>query len=83
MDVICQNCGTEYDFDETLVSERGTTVKCTQCAHLFKVYRPGGGDARPWTLRHRDGREELVAVYRSLGEALRANRLFEPDRPLT
>ncbi|MEZ4416683.1 MAG: glutamate-cysteine ligase family protein [Gemmatimonadota bacterium] len=29
------------------------------------------------------GREELVAVYRSLGEALRANRLFEPDRPRT
>ncbi|MCA9573780.1 MAG: zinc-ribbon domain-containing protein [Myxococcales bacterium] len=79
MDVICQNCGTEYDFDETLVSERGTTVKCTQCAHLFKVYRPGGGDARPWTLRHRDGREELVATLRDLQKMIATGQLSEFD----
>ncbi|MBP7682276.1 MAG: zinc-ribbon domain-containing protein [Deltaproteobacteria bacterium] len=79
MDVICQNCGTEYDFDETLVSERGTTVKCTQCAHLFKVYRPGGGDARPWSIRHRDGREELVPTLRDLQKLIATNVLSEFD----
>ena len=31
MDVTCERCGTEYDFDDALVSERGTTVKCTNC----------------------------------------------------
>ncbi|MCA9536088.1 MAG: zinc-ribbon domain-containing protein, partial [Myxococcales bacterium] len=79
MDVICQNCGTEYDFDETLVSERGTTVKCTQCAHLFKVYRPGGGDARPWSVRHRDGRTELVATLRDLQKHIATGQLSEYD----
>lgn len=79
MDVICQNCGTEYDFDETLVSERGTTVKCTQCAHLFKVYRPGGGDARPWSIRHRDGREELVPTLRDLQKLIATGHLSEFD----
>ena len=37
MDVTCERCGTEYEFDETLVSERGTTVKCTNCGHLFNL----------------------------------------------
>ena len=40
MDVTCDRCGTEYEFEEPLVSTRGTTVKCTDCGHLFKVYRP-------------------------------------------
>ena len=46
MYVQCERCKTEYDFDDALVSERGTTVKCTQCGHQFKVRRataPDGG----------------------------------------
>ena len=46
MDVRCSRCGTEYDFDDALVSERGTTVKCTNCGHQFKVY-PGGSGGAP------------------------------------
>jgi predicted Zn finger-like uncharacterized protein len=38
MDVTCDRCGTEYEFEEALVSTRGTTVKCTHCGHLFNVY---------------------------------------------
>ncbi|NOU26329.1 MAG: hypothetical protein HOO96_00355, partial [Polyangiaceae bacterium] len=41
MDVQCDRCKTEYDFDDALVSTRGTTVKCTQCGHQFKVRRDG------------------------------------------
>lgn len=43
MDVTCNRCGTSYEFEEGLVSSTGTTVKCTQCGHLFKVHR--GSDA--------------------------------------
>ncbi len=43
MDVRCGRCGTEYDFDDALISGRGTTVKCTQCGHQFKVFPEGGG----------------------------------------
>lgn len=58
MDVVCERCNTEYEFDDALVSERGTTVKCTNCGHQFKVYRPSGqtgAPARPWMLRRADG----------------------------
>lgn len=39
MYVKCERCQTEYEFDDALVSERGTTVKCTNCGHQFKVRR--------------------------------------------
>ena len=60
----CERCGTEYEFDETLVSDRGTTVKCTNCGHLFKVFRGAsssggtpapGAEPKTWTLRTADG----------------------------
>ena len=60
MDVTCDRCGTEYEFEEALVSTRGTTVKCTHCGHLFKVYKPespveASAAANPWTVRRADG----------------------------
>jgi predicted Zn finger-like uncharacterized protein len=77
MDVTCDRCSTEYEFEEALVSPRGTTVKCTQCGHLFKVYRP----ARPasvqplesqWSVRRTDGSNHKLAsladVTRLIGE---------------
>ena len=59
MDVRCARCSTEYEFDDALVSERGTTVKCTNCGHQFKVYPGGGGDRPPerWIVRKASGRE--------------------------
>jgi len=73
MDVTCDRCSTEYEFEETLVSPRGTTVKCTQCGHLFKVYRPEaslnpqllGGH---WTVRRVDGSSHQLS---SLGDLTR------------
>lgn len=57
MDVVCDRCRAEYEFDDALVSERGTTVKCTSCGHQFKIYRtsahPEG--ARSWNLKRLDG----------------------------
>lgn len=57
MDVVCDRCKTEYEFDDALVSERGTTVKCTSCGHQFKIYRAKGevDPGRAWTLRRPDG----------------------------
>lgn len=39
MDVKCERCGTEYEFDDAKVTAAGITVKCTHCGHLFKVVR--------------------------------------------
>ncbi len=57
MDVVCDRCRAEYEFDDALVSERGTTVKCTSCGHQFKIYRMSSHpDAvRSWNLRRPDG----------------------------
>lgn len=37
MDVSCPKCASEYELDDARVSEEGTTVKCTSCAHVFRV----------------------------------------------
>jgi predicted Zn finger-like uncharacterized protein len=39
MDVRCQKCGIEYEFDDAKVTAAGVTVKCTNCGHVFKVKR--------------------------------------------
>jgi predicted Zn finger-like uncharacterized protein len=69
MDVRCSRCGTEYEFDDALISERGTTVKCTNCGYQFKVY-PDAGAAAPerWVVRTAAGRE---LVYTSLKDLQR------------
>lgn len=39
MDVKCQKCGIEYEFDDDRITPDGVTVKCTSCGHIFKVKR--------------------------------------------
>ncbi|MBK8997791.1 MAG: zinc-ribbon domain-containing protein [Myxococcales bacterium] len=79
MDVRCGRCGTEYEFDDALVSDRGTTVKCTNCGHQFKVH-PEAQQAVPerWVVRTATGRE---LVYTSLRELQRgiAQRQVGPE----
>ncbi len=65
MDVRCENCGTEYEFDDAKLTEAGITVKCTQCGYLFRVSKrsaanelvPSPNYARPgaaqWRIRTR------------------------------
>jgi predicted Zn finger-like uncharacterized protein len=70
MDVRCSRCGTEYEFDDALISERGTTVKCTNCGFQFKIFPSEGKGAAPerWVVRTASGRE---LVYTSLRELQR------------
>ena len=39
MDVTCQKCGVEYEFEDDRITPEGVTVKCTACGHIFKVKR--------------------------------------------
>jgi predicted Zn finger-like uncharacterized protein len=42
MDVRCDRCNTEYEFEDDKITDAGVTVKCTSCGHVFKVKkRPG------------------------------------------
>jgi len=47
MDVRCEQCGTEYEFDDDRVSGEGVTVKCASCGHVFKV-RKGTPASEPF-----------------------------------
>lgn len=40
MDISCERCRAEYEFDESRLTEAGVTVKCTTCGHVFRVARP-------------------------------------------
>lgn len=56
MKVTCSRCGTEYNFDDSKVTEEGVKVKCTRCDNVFRVRKKayaitepvgGGGAAAP------------------------------------
>lgn len=71
MDVTCERCSTAYEFDDALVSERGTTVKCTNCGHQFKVRRAAAAGApERWLVRTIDGRELEFRALRELQGAI-------------
>jgi predicted Zn finger-like uncharacterized protein len=80
MDVTCERCSTAYEFDDALVSERGTTVKCTNCGHQFKVKRqqPGGAPER-WLVRTIDGRELDFKALRELQTAIAQTQISRED----
>lgn len=81
MYVQCERCKTEYDFDDALVSERGTTVKCTQCGHQFKVRRataPEGGSDR-WVVTTVSGKTLVFTSLRELQKAILGKQVARSD----
>src|SRR5690349_4710032 len=71
MEITCNRCKTEYDFDDALVSERGTTVRCTNCGEQFKVYRSDrAAFPERWVVQRRDGRELVFTNLRDLQRAI-------------
>jgi predicted Zn finger-like uncharacterized protein len=83
MDVRCNRCGTEYEFDDALISERGTTVKCTNCGLQFKVYpNPHSGGPERWVVRTVEGRELVFTSLRELQRGI-ADRKVGPSDMLT
>lgn len=83
MDVTCERCATEYEFDETLLSARGTSVKCTNCGHVFKVYPRAREDAdrstSTWRLQRRDGTVDTLESLRELQRRIASGELTPHD----
>ncbi|MBX3232431.1 MAG: zinc-ribbon domain-containing protein [Labilithrix sp.] len=81
MDVKCERCNTEYEFDDALVSGRGTTVKCTNCGHKFKIRREGGDVAADyWNVTTGDGRTLVFTSLRELQRAIQGYLVERTDR---
>ena len=84
MDVTCERCGTEYEFDETLLSGRGTSVKCTNCGHVFKVYPKAPKDAdrstSTWRLMRQDGTVDTIDSLRELQRRIGSGELTLSDQ---
>lgn len=73
MDVVCGRCGAEYDFDDTLISAQGTTVRCTDCGYQFRIFPSGDRGSAPenWTLTPARGKGAPL-VFDSLHDLQRA-----------
>src|ERR1700678_1635969 len=87
MDVQCERCKTEYEFDDALVSGRGTTVRCTNCGHQFKVRRPepegaeGAEEAGDrWQVRTETGQQFTFVTLRELQRAILAGQVSRDDQ---
>lgn len=80
MDVRCGRCGTEYEFDDALISERGTTVKCTNCGYQFKVF-PDAAAAAPerWVVRTVAGRELVYTTLKDLQRGIARGHVGADD----
>jgi predicted Zn finger-like uncharacterized protein len=72
MEVRCSNCATEYEFDDALVSARGTSVKCTNCGHQFRVHPTTASStiAEQWVVRDAQKRETTFTSLRDLQQAI-------------
>jgi predicted Zn finger-like uncharacterized protein len=91
MDVRCERCGTEYEFDDALVSDRGTSVKCTECQHEFRVMpstsmvgsvagaADGAAGGDEWAVSRASGGTVVFTSLRDLQEAIRGGDLGRDD----
>jgi len=81
MDVRCNRCDTEYEFDDALISERGTTVKCTNCGFQFKIYPIKGTGLAPerWVVRCASGRELVFTSLRELQRGIADKKVLASD----
>jgi len=58
MDIRCEKCNTEYEFDDERVTEEGVTVKCSTCGHLFKIRKKSFVLTEPVMLGKKEGEED-------------------------
>jgi predicted Zn finger-like uncharacterized protein len=81
VDVQCERCKTEYEFDDALVSGRGTTVRCTNCGHQFKVRRAEVSEPGidRWVVDTGSGQQLTFLTLRELQRAILAKQVARGD----
>jgi predicted Zn finger-like uncharacterized protein len=81
MDVRCGQCGTDYDFDDALLSSRGTMVRCTTCGHQFKVFpaHAAGTGTDRWLIEKTSGQQLVFTSLKDLQRAIAAGVVRRQD----
>jgi predicted Zn finger-like uncharacterized protein len=80
MDIRCERCLTEYEFDAEALPEAGLPVKCTQCGHVFRVRRGMGTLPLPQVTLRRAGTVIAVAPdLTTVGQWITERRLLADD----
>jgi predicted Zn finger-like uncharacterized protein len=88
VDVRCERCQTEYELEDSSVSEEGTQVQCMACGNTFAVNRPGPGalvepDSPPpaeWLLETSDGQAHRFRNLTSLQKWIIERKVTREDR---
>ncbi len=81
MDVTCDQCGAEYEFDETLLGDKGATVKCSNCNHVFRVLGKKDPGRAGLKLRFAStGRIEALSSLRELQLRVRNGEVTADDQ---
>ena len=78
MIVRCENCGTEFGFDDRQIGE-GITVRCSVCKHVFKVESPTAS-AQGWQIRTTEGTSFKAPDVATLREWIDEGRLHPDDQ---
>lgn len=80
MIVRCENCGTEFGFDDRQIGE-GITVRCSVCKHVFKVESSSSSAAaQGWQIRTTDGTSFKAPDVATLREWIDEGRLHPDDQ---
>src|SRR5690606_22546420 len=78
MIVRCDNCGTEFGFDDRQVGE-GVTVRCSVCKHVFKLESKSSQPPPGWQIRTTDNMSFTAPDVATLREWIGEGRLTPDD----
>src|SRR5436305_15131960 len=88
MDVRCERCQTEYELEDSSVSEDGVQVQCMACGYLFQVSKPtkaapaAADSPQPaeWLLETADGEAHRFRNMTSLQKWIIERKVTREDR---
>ena len=83
MDVRCPQCQTLYELDDEQVADRGVTLKCSQCQHVFRLggQLPPGENQRRWMVQRREeGDIVYLSTFDALHDAIMSRTVAGKDR---
>jgi predicted Zn finger-like uncharacterized protein len=83
MDVRCERCQTEYEVEDSRLSELGTEVQCSDCGHHFVIKRQAPSSkesSQEWAVETSDGQIHRLRDLAMLQRWIIERRVVPSDR---